>query len=252
MNKILLFSILGIGIVSLSAAQKVSISKVDLEGEKIIVYFDLEDANTNHEYLLNLYSSNDNYTEPLKSVSGDIGPEVKPGTNKKVVWNIRQEYGGFKGRISLEVRGRVYTPFVKLQNFSTKKSYKRGKTYNISWKAGSTNPIHLELYKGNLRMDGSMNHPNNGIYTLSLPKDAKPGKDYRLKISDSRNGDEIVYTPYFRVVPKVPMVAKVAGGLLIVGGGVMAAGILGGGSDEGGGASEGGKIPDPPLPPDGD
>lgn len=232
-------------------AQKVSIQKVDLDGEKIIVYYDLEDANTNHEYLLNLYSSNDNYTDPLKSVTGDVGQEVKPGTNKKMTWNIRQEYGGYKGRIALEIRGRVYTPFVKLDNYAIKKAYKRGKTYNISWKAGGNNPIHLELYKGNLRLDGAMNHPNNGVYTLSLPKDAKPGKDYRLKISDSRNNDEVIYTPYFKVTPKIPMAAKVLGGLVIVGGGVAAAGLAGGGSD-GGGTTTGGKIPDPPLPPDGD
>ncbi|MEQ8424967.1 MAG: GPI anchored serine-threonine rich family protein, partial [Cyclobacteriaceae bacterium] len=172
--------------------------------------------------------------------------------NKKMEWNIRQEYGGFKGRIALEIKGRVYTPFVRLDNYAIKKAYKRGKTYNISWKAGGTNPIHLELYKGNLRLDGAMNHPNNGVYTLTLPKDSKPGKDYRLKISDSRNSDEVIYTPYFKVVPKIPMAVKVLGGLVIVGGGVAAAGLSGGGGDDGGGTDTGGKIPDPPIPPDGD
>lgn len=251
MKRLLPTAFLGIVLPFLAIAQKVSIQKVDLDGERIIVYYDLEDANTNHEYLLNLYSSNDNYTDPLKNVTGDVGQEVKPGTNKKIVWNIRQEYGGYKGRIALELRGRVYTPFVRLDNYAIKKSYKRGKTYNISWKAGGTNPIHLELYKGNLRLDGAMNHPNNGIYTLNIPAKAKPGNDYRLKISDSRNNDEVIYTPYFKVAPKIPMVAKVLGGLVIVGGGVAAAGLAGGG-DSGGGTDTGGKIPDPPLPPDGD
>lgn len=251
MNRLLPVAFFGLVLALPAIGQKVSINKVDLDGDKIIVYYDLEDANTNHEYLLNLYSSNDNYTNPLKNVIGDAGAEVKPGVNKKMIWNIRQEYGGYKGRIALEIRGRVYTPFVKLQDFSTSKSYKRGKTYNISWKPGSTNPIHLELYKGNLRLDGSMNHPNNGVYTLSLPKDAKPGKDYRLKISDSRNNDEVIFSPFFKVVPKIPMAAKAAGGVLLIGGGVAAAGLLGG-SDSGEGPLGGGKIPDPPLPPDGD
>lgn len=248
MNKLLL-SILGIGLFLPSLGQKVSIQKVDLDGERIIVYYDLEDANTNHEYLINLYSSNDNFAEPLKNVTGDVGQEIKPGANKKMIWNIRQEYGGYKGRLALEVKGRVYTPFVKLDDYAIRKAYKRGKTYNINWRAGGTNPIHLELYKGNLRLDGAMNHPNNGVYTLSLPKDAKPGKDYRLKISDSRNNDEVVYTPYFKVTPKIPMALKVFGGLAVIGGGVAAAGLSGGG--EGGGGESGGKIPDPPLPPDG-
>lgn len=251
MNRFLLAMIFGFGLFTSSLfGQKVTISKVDLAGEKIIVYFALEDANANHEYLLNIYSSNDNFTEPLKNVTGDIGPEVKPGADKKVVWSIGQEYGGFKGRIALEIRGKVYTPFVKLQDFSTKKSYKRGKTYNITWKAGSNNPIHIELYKGNLRMDGAMNQPNNGIYTLNIPPKSKSGGDYRLKISDARNNDEVIFTPYFKVAPKIPMAAKIAGGLLIVGGGVAAVGLSGGG--EGGGTTGGGKIPNPPIPPDGD
>lgn len=253
MNRVLLVAIFSITFLSPLCAQKVSINKVDLEGEKIIVFYDLEDANTNHEYLLNLYSSNDNFTEPLKNVTGDVGVEVKPGTNKRIEWNVRQEYGGYKGRIALEIKGRVYTPFVKLQNFSTKKAYKRGKTYNITWKAGNNNPIHLELYKGNLRLDGAMNHPNNGIYTLNIPPKSKPGSDYRLKISDAKNSDEMMFTPYFKVAPKIPMVAKVLGGLVIVGGGVAAAGLSGsGGGGDGGTPETGGAIPDPPLPPDGD
>ena len=250
MNKLLPLILSGIFISLSTAAQKVTINKVDLQGEQIIVYYDLEDANTNHEYLLSLYSSNDNYSNPLKNVTGDVGGEVKPGANKKIIWNIRQEYGGYKGRIALEIRGRVYTPFVKLENFSVSKAYKRGKTYNIGWKAGSTNPIHIELYKGSLRLDGAMNHPNNGIYTLNIPAKSKPGNDYRLKISDSRNNDEVIYTPYFKVAPKVPTAAKILGGLVIVGGGIAAAGLAGGGSDDGG--TTGGTIPDPPLPPDGD
>lgn len=252
MNRFLLAAIFGLVLLTPLCAQKVTINKVDIEGEKIIVFYDLEDANTNHEYLLNLYSSNDNFTEPLKNVTGDIGAEVKPGTNKRVEWNVRQEYGGYKGRIALEIKGRVYTPFVKLQNFSTKKSYKRGKTYNITWKAGTNNAIHLELYKGNLRLDGSMNHPNNGIYTLNIPAKSKPGSDYRLKISDAKNSDEVIFTPYFKVVPKIPMAAKVLGGLVIVGGGVAAAGLAGGSGGDGGGTTTGGVIPNPPFPPDGD
>jgi len=231
MKKYLLVATLGF-VISMSAfGQKISIIKVDLEGEKIIVYFNLEDANANHEYLLNLYSSNDNFTSPLKNVTGDVGGEVKPGVNKRMEWNIRQEYGGYKGRISLEIKGRVYTPFVKLESHSVKKAYKRGKTYNISWKAGGTNPIHLELYKGNLRMDGAMNHPNNGIYTLSLPKDSKPGSDYRLKISDSKSNDEVVYTPNFKVVPKIPLLIKVIVPLAVIGGVVAALGSGGGGGE---------------------
>ncbi|MFZ1807063.1 MAG: GPI anchored serine-threonine rich family protein [Cyclobacteriaceae bacterium] len=248
MNRFLLAAIFGLVLLTPLCAQKVSINKVDIEGGKIIVFYNLEDANTNHEYLLNLYSSNDNFTEPLKNVTGDIGAEVKPGTNKRVEWNMRQEYGGYKGRIALEIKGRVYTPFVKLQNFSTKKSYKRGKTYNITWKAGTNNPIHLELYKGNLRLDGAMNHPNNGIYTLNIPAKSKPGSDYRLKISDAKNSDEVAYTPYFKVAPKIPMLAKVIVPLAVVGGVVALLGSSSGGGESPPGENSLTEIELPTLP----
>jgi len=106
--------------------QNVTIKKVELAGEKIIVHYDLDDSNSGNEYMLNLYASKDNYTTPLTKVKGDIGGEVKPGLDKKVEWSLIEEYGAYKGRISLELRGKVYIAFAKLKNFDTEKSYKRG------------------------------------------------------------------------------------------------------------------------------
>lgn len=219
--------------------QKVLIKKIELAGEKIIVHYDLEDSNPGNEYKLDLYASKDNYATALTKVSGDIGAEVKPGANKKVEWTVREEIGGYKGRIALELRGKVYVPFVKLQNFSTNTSYKRGKSYNIAMKAGNTNPIHVELFKGSQRIIGENNHPNNGSYTLSVPSSAKPGKDYRIKITDSKNGDEVIYSPFFKVKPKLPLLVKVLPILAV--GGVAAS--LGGGGSKGDSAIE-----LPPLP----
>ena len=136
------------------SAQTVNIKKVELSGEKVIIYFDLEDSNSSHEFSLNVFASRDNFTAPLGKVKGDIGQEIKPGANKKIEWSIIEEYGGYKGNIALEIRGKVYVPFVKLQNFGDKKSFKRGKTYDLALKAGGTNPIHVELYKGSQRSSG--------------------------------------------------------------------------------------------------
>lgn len=229
---------LGLAISFSASAQLVTINKVELAGENIIVHYTLEDNTPNREYLLNLYSSRDNFASPLARVTGDVGPEVKPGNNKMMTWNVRQEYGGYKGKLALEIRGRVYVPFVKLQGFDKGRSFKKGKSYNINWRAGNANPIHLELYKGDIRVDGQMNQPNNGIFTLTIPSKVKTGKDYRLKITDSKNGDEVIYTPYFKVSPKLPMGAKAGLGLLVVGGAGLL--LIPPPPDEG--------IPDPPFP----
>jgi hypothetical protein len=227
----------------LAAAQVVSIKKVELAGDKVIVYYDLDDNNPNNEYLLNLYASKDNFATALTKVKGDVGPEVKPGTGKKIEWSVVEELGGYKGKLALEIRGRVYVPFVKLQNFSTEKTYKRGKSYGLAWKPGNNNPVNIELYKGGQRIDGSVNHPNNGAFTLFIPAHAKKGNDYRLKISDARNSDEVIYTNFFKVRPKLPLLVKVLPFVAV--GGVVAA--LAGG-DKGGEKSDP-EIGDPPALP---
>ncbi len=236
LSAVTLFSIL-------SYSQTVAIKKIELAGEKVIVHYDLDDNNPNNQYQVSLYASKDKYSAPLTKVTGDVGPEVNPGVGRRIEWNLMQEYGAYKGKLSLEIRGKVFVPFVKLKNFDTKKVYKRGKNYTMNWRPGNTNPIHIELYKGSQKVSGELNHPNNGTGTLSIGSKVKPGKDYRLKISDSKKSDEIVYSDYFVVKPKLPMLVKV---IPVLG---LAAFIatLGGG---GGAAAEPvpDPIADPPLP----
>jgi hypothetical protein len=244
MRRILL--VLGAWVItSFTFAQKVNITKVELAGEKIIVHYDLDDNNPINSYKLDLYASRDNYATPLSKVKGDVGMEVKPGYSRKIEWNVVEEYGPYKGKLSIEIRGKVYIPFVKLQNFDTEKGYKRGSNHNLSWKPGNSNPINIELYKGGQRISGDMNQPNNGGHTFYFPSNVKPGKDYRLKISDSRNTDEVFFTGNFRIKPKVPTLLKVVGAAAIIGAGAFAAMSAGGGEKPG---PDGGQIPLPPLP----
>ena len=226
-------------------AQSVVIKKVELAGENVIVHYDLDDSNPNNEYLINLYSSKDNFFAVLTKVTGDVGMEVKPGNDKKITWKIRDEYGGYKGKIALEIRGKVYIPFAKLQGFDTHKKYKKGSTINLRWKASGSNPINIELFKGGERVGGDMNLPNNGAHALFIPKHAGKGKDYRLKISDTRNTDEIIYTDYFKVAPKVPIVLIGAGVAVEAAAAVLVTRGGGGEKNKNGNAND---IPDPNFP----
>jgi len=232
-------------LVSTSAwAQTVSINNVELAGDKVIVHYNLQDSNPGNEYQLALYCSNDNYRSPLTKVSGNIGNEVKLGADNKIEWKIVEEYGAFKGKIALEIRGKVYVPFVKLQNFDVAKKYKRGKAIDIGWKAGATNAINIELMKGSQRVVGENNLQNNGTHTLYIPANAKTGTDYRLRITDTKTSD-VVYTSNFGVKPKIPLLLKLLP-VLVIGGG--AAAVLGGsgGKDSGGTSSR--DLPVPAFP----
>jgi hypothetical protein len=228
-----------------AVAQQVIIRKVELAGEKIIVHYDLEDNTPNREYELKLYSSKDNFASPLTKVTGDIGQEVKPGTGKKVEWNVLQEFGGYKGKIALEIKGRVFSPFVKLQGFDASRTYKRGKSYNLAWKPGNSNPIHIELYKGGQRITGEMNQPNNGSHTFFIPPKAGASSDYRLKITDARQSEDVLFTDNFKVKPKLPLLLKVLPVVAVVGGVVLLSGQLGGEKES---DDTGNEIPDPDFP----
>lgn len=230
-------------ITSAAIAQSVVIKKVELAGEQVIVHYDLDDSNPNNEYLINLYTSKDNYSAALGKVSGDVGVDIKPGVDKKIIWKIRDEYGGYKGKLALEIRGRVYIPFVRLDGFDASKTYKKGKTYNLKWKVGGPNPINIELYNGGQRVSGEINQPNNGEHSLFIPKHATKGKEYRLRFSDTRNPEEVVYSGYFRVGPKIP-IWMIAAPLVVVGG--VVALVSGGGKKEK--DSEDGKLPKAPDP----
>ena len=202
-----------------------AVKKVELAGEKIIVHYDLEDSNPNNEYQISLYSSQNNFATALAKVSGDVGAEVKAGYGKKITWNAKEELGPFKGKLSLEVRGKVFVPVAKFNNVTVGKHFKRGKSHTITWKAGNTNAIHIELMKGGQRVSGELNQPNNGSFALYIPPHAAIGKDYTLKITDSKNSEDVVTSVPFGVTRKVPLLLKVVP-ILAVGG--VAAALLGG------------------------
>lgn len=193
---------------SASYAQLATIKKIELTGEKIIVYYDLEDSNPNNEYQINLYISKDNFGTPVSKVKGDVGAEIKPGTGKRIEWNIFEEFSSYKGDLELEIRGKVFIPFVKLQSFGHGRKYKRGKAYELAWRPGNTNPVHVEVFKGSQRVQGELNIPNNGKYTVNLNPHLKPGKNYNLKVTDSRKSDDFVTTEKFKVKRKVPLFFK--------------------------------------------
>ncbi|NBP67389.1 MAG: hypothetical protein EBR30_04360 [Cytophagia bacterium] len=223
-------------------AQKVNIKRVELAGEKIIVHYDLEDSNPNNEYQIALYSSQSNFNTALTKVKGDVGNEVKPGADRKIEWSVREELGPYKGRLSLEVRGKQFVSVAKFTNITTATKMKRGKNHIITWKPGNNNAINIEFLNGGQQIVAALNQPNNGAYTLYIPKKQSKGRDYIIRITDTRNTQDVAVSKPFMVMPKVPLLLKVLPVLALGGAAATLAGG-GGGSDTGGSS-----IPNPPFP----
>ena len=222
------------------------ISSVSTKGDDVIIHYDLVDEDLSHKYTLSLYSSEDNYVKPLQLVEGDIGIDQSVGGNKQLVWHAKEELGAeFSGDVALEIKGKLYIPFVTLNNFEDITSMKRTRAYNVTWAAGrGSNVLTFDLFnRKNEIVHTYTNIANVGEYQLELPKDVKPGKNYRFRITDQRNKEDVVFTPYFTIRRKVPLLAKVA--LLGVSGSGLV--LLNQGGTEPG-AGEVPLLPDPILP----
>lgn len=199
-------------------AQEFSIRSVELTENQIVIRYDLTDTTRERTYTVFLYSSHDNFLAPLTKVSGDITNEfaqvVRPGTNRKIMWDAKAELGAtFAGEVELEVRGRLYIPFIRLTDFDQVKTHKRGAPLLVKWNGGSRqNILDFRLYRGTKLVHTFQNAPNNQEYRITFDKKTRPGKDYYLKIADTKNKDQVVYSTKFAIKRKYPLAAKLAVG----------------------------------------
>ncbi len=234
--------------VTAAYGQKASIKRVELAGEKIVVHYDLEDSNPANEYQISLYSSQSNFATALTKVGGDVGMEVKPGANKKIEWSIREELGPYKGKLSLEIRGKMFVPIAKINNVSEGDKFKRGKTHTLTWKPGNSNQITIELMKGDQPIQTQNNQSNSGTYSFLIAPHTPVGKDYSIRITDTKDNENVVRSQHFTVTRKVPLLLKVLP-ILALGGAVsVLAGGGGGTSDSGTGNNGGTAIELPGFP----
>ncbi|MFC2124118.1 hypothetical protein ACFLU5_04835 [Bacteroidota bacterium] len=201
-------------------AQDVRITQIEFHEGDIVILYDLLDEDINRRYTLHLYSSADNYIKPLEHVEGDIGVDIEVGGNKKVIWHVAEEYGqDYTGKISLELKGQVYIPFITLDEFEDYKSFVRGKSYEIVWAGGRGDHVLVfDLYRGEDKIHTIPNVANVGHYSLLIPKKTKPGKSYTLKVSDAKNSDDVIWTGDFKIRRKVPLGIQMFAGAAILSG----------------------------------
>lgn len=198
---------------AIAHAQEFSIRKVEVAGDKVFVYYDLVDTISHRTYTVNLYSSRDSYVTPLTKVEGDLGLEVKPGRNRKITWNAKDELGAdFEGKVGLEIKGRLYVPFIRFQGFKDHIVRKRGVAFDIVWSGGRANSlINFELLKDDKLVAVPQTNvaASIGKASIRIPKNTKTGDNYRFRIIDSKNKDDVVYTDAFRVKRKIPLLLQV-------------------------------------------
>lgn len=192
-----------------ASAQSFKITRLERLGGTVAIHYDLIDSIASRTYTVTIFSSKDNFTSPLEKVTGDTGLEVKPGPGRKVIWDATAELGStFSGDVSLEVRAKVFIPFIRMDGFDDYRKFKRKKSYNITWSGGrGNNVLNFDLYHGDKKVATYPNIANVGHYKLTF-NGVRTGKNYRFKISDSKNKDDVIYTAPFAIRAKIPFLLK--------------------------------------------
>ncbi len=83
------------------SAQNVTNADFYQEGENIIITYDLDKI---ADVIVQISTDGGKtFSAPLKRVSGDVGKNVLPGTNR-IIWDVLAEYGELVGDIIFEIR----------------------------------------------------------------------------------------------------------------------------------------------------
>jgi hypothetical protein len=191
-------------------AQSIKIKTVKFKDNKLVIGYDLLDSLEGRFYSVRLYSSSDGFLNPLTKIIGDEGLEVKPGHDKTIAWAYKDELSAtFEGKISVEVRGRIFLPFVGVSGINQYKMFKRKQKYNLTWTGGAPeNILNFDLFHGETRIYTFPNLANVGHYAFEFPSHVRPGKNYRFKVSDTKNKEEVVFTQPFKIKRRVPLLLK--------------------------------------------
>ena len=99
--------------------------------------------------------------------------------------------------------------------------FKRGSAIQIRWTGGNPEDEYaLDLFDGRFHYRHVGELKNSGTYPWIIPKDVKPGKEYKFKLTNTDDFGEYAFSKSFIVKKKVPLAVWIVPGALIVGGAV--------------------------------
>ncbi len=200
-------------------AQRVTNVRAQAKGNIVTISYDLLGTLSGQLYTVSVYSSHNGMSAPLSQVKGEIGPDIKPGTNKLIEWGAKKELSDFEGDITFEVRATLTFSPMRFTAPQKNALHKRGKSYKLTWMGAVANEnLQLELYNDTTRVLEIGRTQNKGNLEWELPLNIAPGKTYKYKISSVEKPGNFAYSNTFIVKRKTPTWVKV----------VPAAGILAG------------------------
>ena len=192
-------------------AQLVQNVRANFDGERVQIIYDLNSADPGGKFKVALYSSHDNYAQPLTLLTGDVGDEVAPGKDRKVLWFAKNILPpDFDQEITFKIRVTLAEPVRLSLKPLGKMVFKRGTSLQLEWVGGTaTDQVNIELLKdGQVQGKIAEKIVNVHQYRWSLPRKLKTGEGYAIRISNPNRSSEITTTQMFNVKPRLPLLVK--------------------------------------------
>ena len=99
--------------------------------------------------------------------------------------------------------------------------FKRGSAIQVRWTGGNPDDEYaLDLFDGRFHYRPIGELKKSGTYPWIIPKDVKPGKEYKFKLTNINDFGESAFSRTFLVKRKVPVAVWIVPGALVVGGAV--------------------------------
>ena len=194
--------------IDVSYAQALKNIKAQAEGDLVIITYDLEAPDNNQKFNVELYSSHDNYRNPLRYLQGDYGDNVLPGKNKRIEWNAKSELNSYQGNVTFEVRATMAMPALRFTNPAAGTKFKRGKAYTIAWEGSGVNEnSKVQLYNNGAVSQTIGQAGNERRVTWVVPDGMALGKNYSIRLVNGT--DEIASSPEFAIGRKIPLGLKI-------------------------------------------
>jgi len=201
---------------TLGFAQKVENISFAMDGDNVRIMYTLIGDFPEQTFEVKIYTSVDNFKNPLEEVKGDVNMKnITPG-KKEVVWDAKKEYKLFEGDISFKIIATVVSNYW-ISSPTKGDVMKKGKYYDISWEGFRPGtPVRITLHYPNGKMDEIASSVTGKNYHWKAT--GSPGKGAFVRVSEVDNKNAFAKSGTFTIKRKVPLGATVGAAAVVTGG----------------------------------
>ncbi len=210
MKPVLLVYVFLLGFTTLANAQQIQNFKSQIVGDSVQITYDLVGSDPRQTFEVRVFGIINKYKQRLYRAKGDVDKNIKPGKNKRITWNNKEELTSYKlENMSFSVDAILFNSPIIFLNPTSTTTARRGKELDIRWIGGdSFESLKLALYLNNTRIRSIGNISNGGRYTWDIPQNLKPGDNYQLRMSRAGAVEETIMSPKFTIRRKIPLAYK--------------------------------------------